>query len=147
MTDHPGEGHRGGTADSADPPQGLQADSPGAQPGADPPVSRARRPAGIEKRRPGGRERPYRALRVLAKLYAILAPMVLIGLVLVGLASLMRSAPLADRVGSTVGVLLLAGLYYLLMTSISDALYVLFDIAGNTRRIREAVEMRESKPS
>lgn len=147
MTDHLQEGHRGGTADSASPPQGLQADSPGTQPGASPPVSPARRPAGIEKRRPGGRERPYRALRVLAKLYAILAPLVLIGLVLVGLASLMRSAPLADRVGSTVGVLLLAGLYYLLMKSISDAIYILFDIAANTRRTREAVEMRESKPS
>jgi hypothetical protein len=101
---------------------------------------------GIEKRRPGGRERPYRALRVLAKLYALLAPLVLIGLVLVGLAGLMRTAPLAERIGSALGAVMMAGLYYLLMKSISDAIYILFDIASNTRRTRELAEMRESPP-
>jgi hypothetical protein len=85
-------------------------------------------------------------LRVLAKLYALLAPLVLIGLALVGLAGLARAAPLAERIGSAVGALLLAGLYYLLMKSISDAIYILFDIAGNTRRVRELAEMRQSQP-
>jgi hypothetical protein len=94
---------------------------------------------GRERRRPGGRQRPYRALRILAKLYAILAPLVFAGLLLVGVAGLMRSVPLSEKIGSAIGILLLGGLYYLLMKAISDAIYILFDIAANVRRIRETV--------
>lgn len=144
MTDHSREEQGGGTAGSASLPERPQGDPPGPQAEARP-VSPARPATGRERRRPGGRHRPYRALRILAKLYAILAPLVLIGLVLVGVAGLMRSAPLGEKIGSTVGILLLAGLYYLLMKAISDAIYILFDIAAHTRRIHEVV-VRDSEP-
>jgi hypothetical protein len=95
--------------------------------------------AGRERRRSNGRQRPYQALRVVAKLYAILAPLVLIGFFVVGAAGLLRSVPLAEKIGSAIALLLLAGLYYLLMRAISDAIYILFDIAANIRRIRDAI--------
>jgi hypothetical protein len=146
MTDHPQEERQSASPQPAEPSAASRTDGPSPRTVPIPPPGPPRRPAGIEKRRPGGRERPYRALRVLAKLYALLAPLVLIGLVLVGLAGLMRTAPLAERIGSALGAVMMAGLYYLLMKSISDAIYILFDIAGNTRRTRELAEMRESPP-
>lgn len=151
MMDHTQEAHQRGAAPSASPSQGPQGNSPatqsGASPSAPPPVPAAQSPPGLNRRRPDGRERPYRALRVLAKLYAIFAPLVLIGLVLVALVGWARQAPVAEKVGSTVGILLLAGLYYLLMKSVSQAIYILFDIAAHTRRTRELVETRESRSS
>ena len=151
MTDRTQEEHQRGAAHSASPPQGPQVNSPATQaeasPSAQPPVPAAQLARGLNRRRPDGRERPYRALRVLAKLYAIFAPLVLIGLVLVALVGWARQAPFAEKVGSTVGILLLAGLYYLLMKSVSQAIYILFDIAAHTRRTRELVETRESQSS
>lgn len=111
-----------------------------------PPVPVIRPTAGPDRRGAAGRQRPYRALRILAKLYSIFAPIVLIGMVLIGLVGLMREAPVAEKVGSSVGLVLLGGIYYLLMKAVSDAIYILFDVAANTRRVREIVETQEPQP-
>ena len=102
---------------------------------------------GVEKRRRGGRERPYRALRFLAKLYIVLAPVVLVLMLLVSLAGLVREAPFTEKVGSSLGLIVLGGMYYLLMKSVGQAIYILFDIAGNTRMVREAVETSQPQGS
>jgi len=107
--------------------------------------SRSRPASGAGKRRGGGRERPYRALRFLAKLYIILAPVVLALMLLVSLAGLAREAPLTEKVGSSLGLIVLGGMYYLLMKSVGQAIYILFDIAGNTRMVREAVEISQAQ--
>jgi len=109
--------------------------------------SRSSRATGANKRRPGGRERPYRALRFLAKLYIILAPVVLVLMLLVSLGGLAREAPLTEKLGSSLGLMVLGGMYYLLMKSVGQAIYILFDIAGNTRMVREAVEMSQAQGS
>lgn len=98
--------------------------------------------SGAEQRTPGGRERPYRALRILARLYSILAPLVLGLMLLIGLVGLARQATLAENLGSSMGLFVLGGMYYLLMKSVAQAIYILFDIAGNARRLREVVDMR-----
>lgn len=94
-------------------------------------------PEGIDKRRPDGRKRPYLALRVLAKVYSILAPVILAIMILVGLASLIREAPLAEKVSSSIAILVAGSIYYLVMKAISQAIYLLFDIARNTGRSAE----------
>lgn len=106
---------------------------------------RSRPATGAERRRRAGRERPYRALRFLAKLYIFLAPVVLALMLLVSLAGLVREAPLTEKVGSSLGLIVLGGMYYLLMKSVGQAIYILFDIAGNTRMVREAVEMSQAQ--
>lgn len=110
------------------------------------PAPEARQPAAGDRRNLGGRQRPYRALRLLAKLYSIFAPVVLIVMVLVGLVGLIRDAPVAEKVGSSAGLFLLGGLYYLLMTALADAIYILFDIARDTRQLREVAEEQQAQP-
>lgn len=97
-------------------------------------------PEGIDKRRPDGRKRPYLALRVLAKVYSILAPVILVIMILVCLAGLTREAPLVEKLGSSIGILVAGSIYYLVMTAMSQAIYLLFDIARNTSRIAEGGE-------
>jgi len=103
---------------------------------------RSRPSTAAERRRRAGRERPYRALRFIAKLYIVLAPVVL-----ASVASLAREAPLTEKVGSSLGLIVLGGMYFLLMKSVGQAIYILFDIAGNTRKVREAVEMSQEQGS
>jgi len=97
-------------------------------------------PEGINKRRADGRQRPYTALRVLAKVYSILAPVILVIMILVCLAGLTREAPIAEKVGSSIGILVAGSIYYLVMKAISQAIYLLFDIARNTSRTAEEGE-------
>lgn len=97
-------------------------------------------PEGLDKRRPDGRKRPYLALRVLAKVYSILAPVILVIMILVGLVGLTREAPLAEKLASSIGILVAGSIYYLVMKAISQAIYLLFDIARNTSRIAEGGE-------
>ena len=77
----------------------------------------------------------------------ILAPVVLALMVLVSVAGLAREAPLTEKVGSSLGLIVLGGMYFLLMKSVGQAIYILFDIAGNTRKVREAVEMSQEQGS
>ena len=138
MTDHSHDapGVSPGSPQSSEGPP-AESSTPSAESIPPPPK---RKPTGREKRRPGGRDRPYQVLRVVAKLYAILAPFVLVGMILVGLAGLMRAVPFTEKVGSALGLILLAGLYYLLMRAISEAIYILFDVAKNVHRIRQLLD-------
>ncbi len=95
-------------------------------------------PGGGDRRREAGRERPYKALRSLAKLYTILAPLVLIGMAFVSLGNFARQAPVAEKVGSSVQLLINGGFYYLLMQSLAQAIYLLFDISGDIRKLNES---------
>lgn len=100
---------------------------------------------GLNKRSPDGRKRPYLALRALAKVYTILAPVILVIMILVALGSFAREAPLAEKLGSSIGFLVSGGIYYLVMKAMSQAIYLLFDIAQNTSRIGGGVEMGLAK--
>ena len=100
---------------------------------------------GLNKRSPDGRKRPYLALRALAKVYTILAPVVLVIMILVALGSFAREAPLAEKLGSSIGFLVSGGIYYLVMKAMSQAIYLLFDIAQNTSPIGEGGQMGQAK--
>jgi len=91
------------------------------------------------KRRMPGRRRPYRSLRILTKIYDIAAPLVAIILIIVAVVTLVASgAPLAARVGSFLMLLMFAGVYYLFLKAAAQAIYLLFDIASDVRRLVEA---------
>ncbi len=96
--------------------------------------------AELNRRRSDGRERPYRALRALARLYTILAPLVLGSMILIGIVALANEAPLAARVGSGIGVCLVGAVYYLIMKSMAQAIYLMFDVAGNVSRVCDLSE-------
>ena len=95
---------------------------------------------GNDRRSTAGRQRPYQALRSLAKLYTVLAPLVLIIMVLVSLAAMTREVPLAQRVSASVGLFIMGGFYYLLMQSMAQAIYLLFDISGDVNRLTELAD-------
>jgi len=88
-----------------------------------------------DQRRTEGRKRPYEVLRSLAKIYTVLAPLVLIIMVLMGLGNLAGSAPLPAKISASVGLLIMGGVYYLLMQSVAQAIYLLFDISGDVSRL------------
>lgn len=94
-----------------------------------------------ERRRAGRRERPYIELRTMAKVYAVMAP---VGgaaiLFAMGFSLYARVQTIHTMVLGAVMVLLLAFVYYLIMKAASQCIYILFDIAGSARRVRELVE-------
>lgn len=83
-----------------------------------------------EKRKPGGRERPYSELRVVAKLYSFLAPLVGGAMLFVGVFALVF-ADLPSYISLLLGVLSIffAAVYYFVLKAASQASYILFDIA------------------
>jgi len=91
----------------------------------------------LNHRRTDGRQLPYRILRVLARVYLVLAPLILGTMLLIGLILLMVDGPVPTRVGTFVGMSLIGGMYYLLMKSASQAIYLMFDVASSTSLIRE----------
>lgn len=104
------------------------------------PATRAGQDAGASRRRPDGRERPYRALRALAKLYTVMAPLVLGSMILIGIVTLANDAPLAMKVGSGIGVCMVGAVYYLIMKSMAQAIYLMFDMSANVSRICDVSE-------
>ncbi len=100
---------------------------------------------GIDKRRPDGRKLPYLALRTLARLYIILAPVVLVIMILAALGTWAREIPFAAKLGSSIGLLIAGGFYYLVMKAMAQAIYLLFDIARNCSHFSEAADVRQTK--
>jgi ABC-type molybdate transport system permease subunit len=94
----------------------------------------------MNRRRPDGRQLPYRALRTLAKLYIVLAPLVLGTMLLIGVVMLAGEAPLGAKLGTFVGMSLVGTLYYLIMKSVAQAIYLMFDVSSDTSLLRELNE-------
>jgi hypothetical protein len=101
--------------------------------------------AAASQRRSDGRERPYRALRTLAKLYIVLAPLVLVSMTLIGVVALANDAPLSAKLGSGLGACLVGAVYFIIMRSIAQAIYLLFDVANNVSEIRSVSEFLKNK--
>jgi hypothetical protein len=101
---------------------------------------------GIERRRPDGRALPYRALRTLAKLYTVAAPLVLGVMVLIGIIAFNEDAPTPVKVGMALGLGLLGLLYYLMMTAVAQAIYLMFDVARGVNQLTSAAETAKSQP-
>ena len=97
--------------------------------------------AGEEKRKPGGRERPYLELRVVAKVYSILAPIVGGVLLFIGVFVLwFTEEPLFRRLLTGVLTIVGAAAYYFILKAASQVIYILFDIARYARETKEALE-------
>ena len=99
------------------------------------------------RRRSDGRQLPYRTLRTLAKLYLVLAPLVLGTMLLVGIVMLMGEAPLGAKLGTFVGMCLIGILYYLIMKSVAQAIYLMFDVSTNANLIREILDATKTQAS
>ena len=108
-------------------------------------ATRGGQDAELNRRRSDGRERPYRALRAVAKLYTVLAPLVLASMILIGIVALANEAPLGAKIGSGIGVCLVGVVYYLIMKSMAQAIYLMFDMASNVSEIRVLNEFIKTK--
>ena len=94
-----------------------------------------------EKRKPGGREQPYFELRVVAKVYSVLAPLVGGVLLFIGIFVLwFMEEPFFGRLLSGVLSIIAAAAYYFILKAASQVIYILFDIAAYAKRAKEALE-------
>jgi hypothetical protein len=101
-------------------------------------------PAG-ERRNGPGRDRPYQTLRTLAKLYNALAPFVLAVMVVIGFGSFTGEAPPSSQLGSFAGMVIVGLIYFLIMKSLAQAIYLLFDISGGIARLTEFTANLEAR--
>jgi hypothetical protein len=101
----------------------------------------------LNRRRQEGRLLPYKTLRVLAKLYLILAPLVLSTMLLIGVVMLFGEAPFGAKFGMFVGMCLIGAMYFLIMKSVAQAIYLMFDVSTNTSLIRELHEATKTQAS
>jgi len=101
-----------------------------------PPAPTTTAPVPSADRREGpGRDRPYQTLRTLAKLYNALAPFVLGVMIIIGLGSFSGEAPPSSQLGSFAGMVIVGVIYFLIMKSLAQAIYLLFDISSGIARL------------
>lgn len=101
---------------------------------------------GEERRRPGGRQRPYIELRIMAKVYAVLAPLGGAAVLFAGVFSLLgQPLPFYLQLLGMVLVVIGAFVYYIILKAGAQFIYILFDIAASASRIRELIERPEGK--
>jgi hypothetical protein len=96
----------------------------------------------FEMRREDGRNRPYQVMRRSAKSYLTFAPVVAGMMVVLGFLSgyFNTFAPLELKITLVIGFAVLGAIYFLIMRATSQAMYILFDIAANSKRILELLE-------
>ena len=99
-----------------------------------------------ERRKTGGREKPYRELRAVAKIYSILAPLGGAVIFFIGAFSMWANPgpPYAKALGATL-LLVMALITYLILKTYSQSIYILFDIAGGIKRAQEVLERTNLK--
>jgi hypothetical protein len=98
-----------------------------------------------DRRTGPGRDRPYQTLRTLAKLYNALAPFVLGIMIIIGLGSFSGEAPPSSQLGSFAGMVIVGVIYFLIMKSLAQAIYLLFDISGGIARLTEFTAKLEAR--
>lgn len=92
-----------------------------------------------DKRRPAEGRRSYQSLRILARVYDIVAPIVALILIIVAAGSLLfSSGPLPARVFGFLVLMVFAGVYYLLHKAAAQVIYILFDIANDVRMLAQS---------
>lgn len=94
-----------------------------------------------EQRKPGGRDRPYSELRLVAKVYSVLAPLVGGAMLFIGIFVLwFIEAPFYGRLLFGVLSIVFAAVYYFVLKAASQASYILFDIAAYARGLKTTLE-------
>ena len=89
----------------------------------------------IEKRNTEGRQRPYKVLRVLAKVYTVVAPLLAAAMLYnAGRAWLVEEEMMA-KIGVSLWFLVQAAMIFLVMRGMAQMIYLVFDIARGINKL------------
>ncbi|OGW64674.1 MAG: hypothetical protein A3H49_12950 [Nitrospirae bacterium RIFCSPLOWO2_02_FULL_62_14] len=89
----------------------------------------------IEKRNTEGRQRPYKVLRVLAKVYTIVAPLLAAVMVYNAGVAWYIEEEMMDKVRMSLWFLVQAAMIFLLMKGAAQMIYLVFDIARGVNKL------------
>jgi len=92
-------------------------------------------PAGVEKRSTEGRQRPYKVLRALAKVYTIFAPLLAAVMVYNAGVAWWIEEEMVDRIRMSLWFLAQAAMIFLLMRGAAQMIYLVFDIARGVNKL------------
>ena len=89
----------------------------------------------IEKRNTEGRQRPYKVLRVLAKVYTFVAPLLAAAMLYnAGRAWLVEEEMMA-KIGVSLWFVVQAAMIFLVMRGMAQMIYLVFDIARGINKL------------
>ncbi len=91
--------------------------------------------AGAEKRSTEGRQRPYQVLRVLAKVYTIVAPLLAAAMLYNAGRAWFVEEEMMAKVGVSLWFLVQAAMIYLVMRGMAQMIYLVFDIARGVNKM------------
>jgi len=92
-------------------------------------------PVGAEKRSTEGRQRPYKVLRVLAKVYTIFAPLLAAVMVYNAGVAWFLEEEIMDKVRMSLWFLVQATMIFLIMKGAAQMIYLVFDIARGVNKM------------
>ena len=90
---------------------------------------------GVEKRNTEGRQRPYKVLRTLAKVYTIVAPLLAAVMVYNAGVAWFVEEEMMDRIRMSLWFLVQAALIFLIMKGMAQMIYLVFDIARGVNKL------------
>ena len=91
--------------------------------------------AGVNKRSMEGRQRPYKVLRVLAKVYTIFAPLLAAVMVYNAGVAWFVEEEMMDKVRMSLWFLTQAAMIFLIMKGMAQMIYLVFDIARGVNKM------------
>lgn len=89
----------------------------------------------LEKRSTEGRQRPYKVLRVLAKVYNLVAPLLAALMVYNAGVAWFIEEEMMDKVRMSLWFLVQAAMIFLLMKGAGQMIYLVFDIARGVNKM------------
>lgn len=91
--------------------------------------------AGAEKRGMEGRQRPYKVLRTLAKVYTIVAPLLAAAMLYNAGRAWFVEEEMMAKVGMSLWFLVQAAMIFLVMKGMAQMIYLVFDIARGVNKM------------
>ena len=97
--------------------------------------------AGVEKRSTEGRQRPYKVLRALAKVYTVFAPLLAAVMVYNAGVAWFIEEEMMDRVKMSLWFLVQAAMIFLIMKGMAQMIYLVFDIARGVNKMLSLIHI------